>query len=73
MSYAQELLGSYEDFKGVVRSFTTGRDVLNFLKTIKLSDRQEVSATADLIFMTFSVQESQGLQLLDQVIDLCEN
>ena len=72
LSTAQKLLTSYEDFKGVARSFTTGRDALNFLKTIKSSDGQ-TSATADLIFMTFSVQESQGLKILEQVIDLCEN
>ena len=52
---AQDLLRSYEDFKGEIRSFTSGQDALNLLRRVKTSEEHEVlAATADLIFMTYS-------------------
>ena len=54
-----------------MRNFISGRQALNFLRTVKSSDGQS-QANADIIFMTYSVQESQGLQLLEQIIDFCQ-
>ena len=61
---AKDLLRSYDSFKGTIRSFTSGQDALNFLRVVKSSDGQDQDA-ANLIFMTYSVEESQGLRLLE--------
>ena len=65
------LLQSLEHFDGQVKSFTSSKEALNFLQLIRSPDGVTLS-TADLIFMTYNVKVSQGLQLLEQIIDFYE-
>ena len=72
-STGPQLLNTFSSFtasgsKNTIKCFIEGADALTFLKTVKTT-RQE-QACPDLIFMTYSVKESQGLLLLQEIIDL---
>ena len=58
---SSELLSGFDGFRGTIRCFGTGPEALEFLSTVKPAyESLNVStvAPADLIFMTYSFQES---------------
>lgn len=58
-----------QNFKGEVRYFEDGEETLNFLGRVRSKDGKW--QVADLIFLTYSVAQADGLQLMEEIMDFC--
>lgn len=60
---------SLTNFKGEAMYFEDGEETLQFLSSVRTKDGQQ--SVADLIFLTYSVAQADGLQLMEQIINFC--
>ena len=67
MEASTVMLQNLQGYDGEIKSFDTEKEALNFIKTVKSPDGQ--SQAANLIFMSYSMEVSDGLQLLEKIIE----